>query len=242
MKPINGQLAPVTPVAEATYLTRITHHLRASWRIWLLGLVIIGGLTGVFVGLAGEVLEKEAFAWDAPIMLTIHQYSRPWLDTLMIAITKIGFPGALVIAPILVAWLWWRQRQTAAVALVVSVVGAALLSSSLKLLFARPRSSVFPPVTAETTFSFPSGHTLGAVALYGFAAYLLWQHKERLWAMLALFFALLVSFSRIYLGVHYPSDILGAICVGLLWLPCVIGGYRYVQASSSATEKSETYR
>ncbi len=212
---------------------RILHHLRESWWIWLLGLIFVGGAAGIFLDLAGDVWMKEAFVWDAPLMLAIHQFSRPWLDTLMIVITKIGFPGALVIAPAAALWLWWRRQQhLAAIALVVSIVGSALLSSSLKVLFARPRPAVFPPLMAETTYGFPSGHALSAVALFGFAAYLLWQQQQRIWALLAVLFALLVSLSRIYLGVHYPSDVLGSLSLGLLWLAVVIGGYRYYQVGN----------
>lgn len=240
MQSLEDDSDPTTPAKKLTYFVRIIRRLRESWFIWLLGLVFIGGTTGIFLELAGDVWAKEAFPWDAPLMLAIHQFSWPWLDTLMIIITKIGYPGALVIAPAGAIWLWWRQRQrVAAVALVVSIVGSALLSSSLKVLFARPRPAVFPPLTPETTYSFPSGHALAAVALFGFAAYLLWQQRQQTWALASVLFALLVAFSRIYLGVHYPSDVLGSLSLGLLWLAVIIGGYRYYQARALPTSKRE---
>ena len=241
MQLVDNDSDQTTPAEELTYFVLIVRHLRESWFIWLLGLVFVGGATGIFLELAGDVWAKEAFPWDAPLMLAIHQFSRPWLDTLMITITNIGFPGALVIAPTAAIWLWWRRQQrVAAIALIVSIVGSALLSSLLKVLFARPRPAVFPPLTPETTYSFPSGHALAAVALFGFAAYLLWQQKQRIWAVFVVLFALLVSFSRIYLGVHYPSDVLGSLSLGLLWLAVVIGGYRYYQARTVPTGKDES--
>ncbi|HMN30850.1 MAG TPA: phosphatase PAP2 family protein [Caldilineaceae bacterium] len=217
------------PAASPSYLIRLFHALRASWRIWLIGLIVVGGATTLFLSLADEVLERDSFRWDAPLMLAVHRLSTPWLDQLLIAITWIGHPGEYLITAICVIWLWRQRLPAASVALVVCMVGAGLLNIWLKLLFARPRPSIFPPVIIDTSYSFPSGHTMGAVALYGFLAYLLWQHKRRVWAVVALLFALLIAFSRIYLGVHYPSDILGALAISVLWLAMVIAGYSYYQ-------------
>ncbi|MEZ4656155.1 MAG: phosphatase PAP2 family protein [Caldilineaceae bacterium] len=201
----------------------------ASWRIWIIGFAVVLTL-GVFLAVAEDVWMKEGLAWDAPIMLVVHQWRAPWLNALMLGVTDIGSPGVFVIAPAIALWLWRRQRPRAAVTLLVSGLGAALLSSALKVLFARPRPAVFPPLIAETSYSFPSGHALNAIAFYGFIAYLLWQQRQRGWAVAASFFALSICFSRIYLGVHYPSDIVGAISIGLLWLGFVIGGYQHYQA------------
>lgn len=201
--------------------------LRHRWRIWAMGLVAVG-LLGVFLELAEDVWMKEAFAWDAPLMLAIHRWSMPWLDKLMIGVTWIGSPGIYLLAPLTILWLWyWRRQRMTALALTVSVAGAGILGAALKILFARPRPTVFPPLISELTYSFPSGHTLAAIAFYGFIAYLLWQQDRRMGAVLAWLFALLIALSRIYLGVHYPSDVLGSFSIGLLWLGVVIGGYRY---------------
>ncbi|MEZ4865234.1 MAG: phosphatase PAP2 family protein [Caldilineaceae bacterium] len=215
---------------DSSYLQRVLQRLRTSWPIWVSGFIAIG-LLGSFLQLAEDVWMKEAFAWDAPVMLAVHQLSTPWLNTLMIAITWIGSPGIILLAPLAAGWLWLRRRKpAAAIALMVSVIGAALLSGSLKLLFARPRPTVFPPLLTEQTYSFPSGHTWVSIAFYGFIAYLLWQHQRRVGAILTAAFALLIAFSRIYLGVHYPSDVLASLSIGLLWLGTVIGGYRHYQS------------
>ena len=223
-------------VPDTSMLMRVLRRLRASWRIWIIGFAAVLTL-GVFLELAEDVWMKEGFAWDAPFMLAVHQWRAPWLDVLMIGVTYIGSPGVFVIAPAIALWLWRRQRPSAAVTLMVSGLGAALLSSSLKLLFARPRPVVFSPLIAETSYSFPSGHALNAIAFYGFIAYLLWQQRQRGWAVAASFFALCICFSRIYLGVHYPSDIVGAISIGLLWLGFVIGGYRHYQTHDARIRK-----
>lgn len=227
------------PVADPGYVLRLLRHLRQTWRIWLFGLLLVGGATSIFLELAGDVWEQERFLWDAPIMLAIHRQGAPWLDALMIGITRIGYPGAILATATAAAWLWWQRRPVAALSLLISVLGAFVLNVWLKQIFGRPRPTVFPPLTAETTFSFPSGHAMNAVALYGFLTYLLWQQKQRAWATLALLFALLIAFSRIYLGVHYPSDIVGALSIGLVWLVIVVMGYRYYRARYTRSAETE---
>jgi membrane-associated phospholipid phosphatase len=96
-----------------------------------------------------------------------------------------------------------------------------LLNSLLKLLFARPRPNVFPPLMAETSYSFPSGHTMSAVAVYGLLALLLWQRGQYAWALLPGLWVPLVALSRVYLGVHYPSDVLASLALGTIWLVIV---------------------
>lgn len=78
------------------------------------------------------------------------------------------------------------------------------------------------PLVTVHSYSFPSGHTITAVALYGFIAYLFWMQSHRMLAMFTSIWAGLIAFSRIYLGVHYPSDVLGAIAVGGIWLQLVL--------------------
>jgi len=77
---------------------------------------------------------------------------------------------------------------------------------------------VFPPLTTETSYSFPSGHAMAAVAVYGVLALLLWQRGKRGWAVLAGAWVPLVAISRVYLGVHYPSDVLASLALGTIWL------------------------
>lgn len=206
---------------------------------WLAALVAVAILMSIFLELAGDVWLNEGFAWDAPLMLAIHHYSRPWLDVLFMAITQTG--GVLLVIPVagLVAWLWRRQQRLNALVVSISLGGAVVINNALKFLFARPRPAVFPPLTVETSFSFPSGHTMAAVAFYGLLAVLLWRKRHFWWAMLATGWAVLVSFSRIYLGVHYPSDVLAALAVGLLWLGLVeIISNRYHAKRQSVSESS----
>src|SRR3954463_11120040 len=182
----------------------------ASW-VWLLGLLIVVAAVVGFRWLAGEVLERETFSWDTSILLFAHNMHRPWLDSVMTSLTYIGLPGGAIITLLVCIGLWTQRQHSAAVALAASFIGAFLLYTVLKLIFTRTRPDLFTDIILPTDYSFPSGHALTALTLYSFIALLLLEHRHYLWAVLALLFALLICFSRIYLGVHFPSDILGAL-------------------------------
>lgn len=190
------------------------------------GVIVFIGVVAaaVFLALAGNVWLQQGFAWDEPIMLAVHSLGTPWLDTLMKAVTHAGSAGAALVTGIAAIWLWRHRRRAETVALLICVAGAAAINAVLKRVFARPRPLVFPPLTIELTNSFPSGHTITAVALYGFLAILLWRAGHRVWALLAGVMIPLIGFSRIYLGVHYPSDVLAAIALGILWLMLIFSG------------------
>ena len=188
---------------------------------WLPKLSLVLFLVVVFTALAEDVWFRESFAWDAPFIQAIHQVSNPLLDILMLFVTQTGEAGAIATVAILVVWFAWKGRRIDALSMITSFGGAALLNTLLKLFFARPRPLLLPHLVLETDFSFPSGHVTSSVAVYGFLAILLWRSKYRLWALFAGAWVLLVAISRVYLGVHYPSDSLAALAFGSLWLMAV---------------------
>jgi len=185
---------------------------------WLFGLGTVAVLVVVFAKLAEDVWFREGFSWDAPIILAIHQLGNPILDTFMRFVTQTGVTGAVIIAIILVGWFIRRHRKIEAIALLIAFGGAVTINSMLKLLFALPRPNLFPPLVVEDSFSFPSGHVTASVAVYGFLAVVLWQSKHYGGSLLSGAWILMVSISRIYLGVHYPSDTLAAIAFTSLWM------------------------
>ena len=189
---------------------------------WLIGLGTLLALVAVFTELAEDVWFREGFAWDAPLILALHQFSRPWLDTVMRVVTQAGQAGAIVVALTLAGWFLWRRRTLDAATVAISLVGATALNMVLELLFARPRPALFPPLVVESGFSFPSGHVTASVAVYGLLAVFLWRQGHRAWAIVAGAWVLVVAVSRIYLGVHYPSDTLGSITFACLWLWAVV--------------------
>jgi undecaprenyl-diphosphatase len=156
-----------------------------------------------------------------PIILAIHHLSTPALDTTMRILTQAGGSGGIAFAAILAIWFIWKRKYLDAASLAISLSGGAALNALLKILLRRPRPSLFPPLVSVSGFSFPSGHVAASVAIYGFLAVLLWRHNHRGWAVLSGAWVLVVAISRIYLGVHYPSDALGAMAFATLWLMVV---------------------
>jgi undecaprenyl-diphosphatase len=185
---------------------------------YLLGLAVVVSLAVIFASLAEDVWFREGFSWDAPIILGIHSLSTPTLDTLMKVVTQTGNAGAIALVLALAGWFYWKQRKVDAISILGAFGGGVGINALLKLVFARPRPHLFPPLVVETDFSFPSGHVTAAVAVYGFIAFLLWQNRHHIWAALSALWVLVVAFSRIYLGVHYPSDTLAAMAFTSLWL------------------------
>lgn len=188
------------------------------WFRWLLGLALVLALAAVFTGLAEDVWFREGFAWDPPLILAIHQLSRPWLDAIMRAVAQTGLAGAILLTLALAAWFYWKRHWLNVATAFVSLSGASALNVVFKLVFARPRPALFPPLVAEHGFSFPSGHVTASVVAYGLLAIWLWRAHHRFWAVVAAGWVLVVALSRIYLGVHYPSDTLGSMTFASLWL------------------------
>ena len=195
-----------------------------SYRVifrWLLGFVLISGLVALFTELAEDVWFKEGFAWDAPLILAIHHLSSPVMDFIMKAVTLTGGSGAILLAIVLFVWFARKHEYLDAATIAIALSGGAALNSILKVLLSRPRPGLFPPLVYASGFSFPSGHVAASVAVYGFLAVLLWRQGHRALAILSGAWVLMVAVSRVYLGVHYPSDALGAIAFSTLWLMLV---------------------
>jgi undecaprenyl-diphosphatase len=188
-------------------------------------LIVQGGIlfaaVALFLALAEEVWERETLAFDNQVTLALIRFSSPWLDRVMAALTLLGAQMAVLLTVLIGGGLWWLGRKRDALFTLSAIGGAVMLSLTLKLLFQRPRPTLFTPLQVETSFSFPSGHTLAAVGLYGFVAMLLWRSGRRAWGMLVGVVPVAVGISRIYLGVHYPSDVLASLAVGVAWLVLV---------------------
>ncbi len=167
----------------------------------------------------GVGLQLEGgFVWDKPIMLALYSLHQPWLDMMFYYITKTA--ELFIILPVLAMfiYLWRRSEKITAVLVVLAAITFPLISLVVKNQFGRPRQEIFPPLVVEHTYSFPSGHTLTAVAVYGFIAVLLWQRGHRVLAVLSGFWVFMIALSRVYLGAHYPSDVLASLALGTILL------------------------
>jgi membrane-associated phospholipid phosphatase len=169
-----------------------------------------------------EVWEKETFSFDKTLLLGIRQWANPVLDSLMLKITHLGDPGFIVgVVLASLIWLWWKQCYFQAKMFAFACLGALILNQGLKLLFAKARPVLWQQLITETSFSFPSGHALGSIVIYGFLAYFLATQLPRFsrWIYVASIGVIAaIGFSRLYLGVHWPTDVLAGYAVGFLWL------------------------
>jgi membrane-associated phospholipid phosphatase len=198
------------------------HNLINSLRkqgIWLIFYLVI---LGVVAWLCTEVWEKEAFSFDRSLLLWIHQFANPQLDRVMLFITALGDPPTVItIFVSTIAWLGMKRRYTDGVRFIIACVGGVLLNQIMKLFFAKPRPELWARLISETSFSFPSGHAVGSMVVYGFIAYILARelpiYRRYIYAVTSMLI-IAIGFSRLYLGVHYPTDIIAGYGVGLLWL------------------------
>ena len=171
----------------------------------------------LFTAVAEDVYEKEVFSWDSSVLrLAAEQRSGP-LNASFAVVTQLGStPVMTAAAGLLMLYLALRRRPRDTLFVGVAVGGAALLNVVVKDLFRRPRPDLFHPLAHAGGFAFPSGHTMSSMALAIAVIALTW-HTRRRWPALAaaIVFALLVGVSRVYLGVHYPSDVVAGWALSL---------------------------
>jgi membrane-associated phospholipid phosphatase len=190
--------------------------------IGIAGLGICLFLIWALAKLSGETLERESFAFDTSFLLWLHQFANPTLDNVMIAITQLGNPLVVIpVATMTLAILGWSRQRSPALMFSIACLGGAILNTGLKLVFTKPRPQLWHQLIVETTYSYPSGHALGSMVLYGMIAYLLAQKYPKLTSIIYIVAAgliLTICLSRLYLGVHWPTDIMAGLGIGLLWL------------------------
>lgn len=176
--------------------------------------------------LSEEVLEREAFVFDHIILLDIHKLSNPVLDTLMISLTRMGDPRTVVpLTLAIILFLAWQRYRLEAQFFALNALGGAVLSYVLKLAFSKPRPALWPQLISEETFSYPSGHALGSMVLYGFLSYILaslYPRYAKIFYAIATLLITAIGFSRLYLGVHWPTDVVAGYGIGFLWVSVCI--------------------
>lgn len=177
----------------------------------------------VFGELADEIHEQEAIAFDEPLLRFAQSMARQGFDDFFVFMSRLGYEWGVVpfdIALVLVLAVLRRNRE--AVFAGIALGGSALLNIGAKLTFARERPSLWESIAPETSYSFPSGHAMGSMTLACVLVLLAWHTRWR-WLVVAVMvpFVLLVGLSRVYLGVHYPSDILAGWSVAMAWVAAV---------------------
>lgn len=212
-----------TPAIDASLTPSIRLFARRGWRLVSLFLGVALPLWG-FTVLAMRVYRHGAFAFDAPLLELAQRIARHGLDVWFVWWSRLGYAwGVVPFDIVLVVVLFATRRLRAGTFAAIALGGSALLNLSTKLFFARDRPALWPSVAPEDGYSFPSGHAMGSMTLAAVLVLLSWPTRWR-WAVLLgmACFVLLVGMSRVYLGVHYPSDILAGWAAALVW---TLGSY-----------------
>lgn len=213
---------------------RLVTHVWSGIRqleLWMLaGICVIGGSLWAFAELADEMEDGESHGFDKAILLALREPSNledpigpRWLELVARDITSLGGTAVLTLVTIAtLGFLLMTRKHGAALLVAVSIAGGTLLSTLLKSGFDRPRPDLVPHGVEVSSASFPSGHAMLATVTYLTLAALLVQVQEQrgvqiyllAWGMLL---SLLIGASRIFLGVHWPTDVLAGWCVGAAW-------------------------
>ena len=156
--------------------------------------------------------------WEQQLLLGLHACGTPFLDRMFLLTEPIGtvfFFTVLVI--IVTSWHLVRKERREAIAWIAVSAAIFSLRFALKMSFARPRPQLWPPLVIETTYAFPSGHAIGTSAFYPLLAWTVFAaHTKRKWPwmVLAVLAVMVVGIGRLYMGLHWPTDVLGGWAIG----------------------------
>jgi membrane-associated phospholipid phosphatase len=185
----------------------------------------------LFGWLAGQVWGHDTIRFDAAIRNGLHALASPALTYAFLGISWLGSSVFLLPFGAVVVWrLAARGRRRAAMLFVVAAVGGEALDATLKLAFHRPRPEVFFRLAQPATYSFPSGHAMVSACFFGALAAILTARepsravRAAIWAGAAAL-SLAIGVSRIYLGMHYPSDVAGGYAAAVIWVMAVRAAY-----------------
>ncbi len=213
---------PVDKVLRAI-IKRTRSLTTALGLVLIIGFVVAAATAWLFTELAETVQAGATLTLDTSVLQWMGVHQSHLATTAALEITALG-TGTVVIMMTLVAgmFLWLTGQRRPAALLTVATIGGLALNLILKLHYHRPRPQVFAWGANAVSSSFPSGHAMNAVIVYGTIAYLAARLTSRLAArvitqVLAVIVVVAICTSRLYLGVHYPSDVLGGVIIGAAW-------------------------
>ena len=203
-----------------------------------LGLAAAAGCIWLFGGLAEDVTTGDPLVrFDRSAAAYLHSLATPSLTTFFLVVTALGSIETIALLGMIVAAILAKRRRWAYLGTWIAAVGGSVvLDRLLKELFARPRPFFEHPLLLETSYSFPSGHAMESLVVYGMLAYFavlaLESWRARTAAVFgAVLLVLLIGFSRMYLGVHYFSDVVAGYAAGGVWLSALITGAETIRRS-----------
>lgn len=197
---------------------------------WLVCALLIGS----FAFVATAIHLHTITGFDDAVIHAVQGMEAPWLTAVMKTFTHIGSTAAVgLLAAVGLIWLLLIRHRAQAFLFASVLAGTGIFNQLLKFIFQRERPD-FHRLVEIGGYSFPSGHTMMAFSLYTILAYIIWRNLKTLWSRVlviaaAAFMIFMIAVSRIYLGVHYPSDIVGGAIASALWLIASIAIYQRYQ-------------
>jgi undecaprenyl-diphosphatase len=213
----NGENIAVTPILTQTPQPKQLDQLN--------GQIVLASTAVSGLGMGTGIL--HVYGLDTTLLLLIQKLQSPFLDRMMLGITSLGdLEYLLLICLGMEANLLYYKRPLEAIIFGTAAVGAIGLNYWMKMLFFRARPALWDWIIDAAHYSFPSGHAMGAMVIYGFIGYILAQQfpqSRRQIIALTVTLIVAIGFSRLYLGVHWPSDVAAGYAAGLLWLiACIL--------------------
>jgi undecaprenyl-diphosphatase len=191
-------------------------------RAIVFGIAMILAAAGAFADIAEDVADHESSGLDRSVSLALHGFDSPFMDVAMRILSALGSASVVVFTVAAIAlWALRRGERRAAAILVALGIVTEALNLALKLTFQRTRPSLFVEIVTLHSYSFPSGHSMSAAAVYGMCAIVaarLRPSAARSLAIATPVLALLIGVSRVFLGVHWPTDVLAGFCAGAILL------------------------
>lgn len=202
--------------AMASFMWNLLVRYRKRLLLLLLGVFL--PLWG-FGQLADEIWEKEGFPWDVPILLFIHARAHPSLDYWASTLTQAGgFWGVTTLATLVALVLLVRRQWRPLTYFLVTLIGNGTINRVAKALLQRVRPHLWESPAPEYDYGFPSGHAMASMGLVAAIVILSWRSPWRWWAVgIGAIYVLTIGWTRLYLGVHYPSDILAGWMASIAW-------------------------
>lgn len=195
--------------------------------IWLAGLGVASIFLWIFIEIADEVLEEESNHLDLTVLRMFQKWHHPVLNRFMVSITHLGDPIWLFcLVLIITGILIWRQKKLIVFTFIILTTGGVVLNFLLKTVFSRDRPNLDYYLIEADYYSFPSGHAMVSLICYGFLGYLLIIYYRR-WQTFIIstttLLILAIGLSRLYLGVHWLTDVLAGYAAGIVWvLVCIL--------------------
>ncbi|MEN9406801.1 MAG: hypothetical protein RLZZ455_17 [Candidatus Parcubacteria bacterium] len=193
----------------------------------LIGIFLILITTFFLADLTKDTLiDNTITEFDRRISQTVYALRTPSLTQFMVFISWLGADFILAVSTVIMIFFTWRKHKSASTLFLIMLLFGALLNLLLKEIFQRPRPT-FDPLFILGSYSFPSGHAMNSFVFYATITYFYYHFTKKIRSTIFLAFVALalissIGISRIYLGVHYPSDVLAGYLTGLLWFILVL--------------------